>query len=252
MIEADPNAACTTNGPVARVHDDGVTALPGVFRADEIAWARAVVLEHLDFMPNTRPSPGSRHLAGFHRFPALEPLHGMMTRNRRVQGIIERLCGAHARTIGLSDITVNRSQQWHKDLLRGQFRSQLGEGSCRANWHGTVFKVIVYLQDSSSLMIIPGSHREDVDLESDDHAIPMNDSRVVQVPVKAGDAVVIDICTTHRGSKEEAFASLQTSGDPKILISTVFGRHGAPLTNRMELGNAHRLSDWTSKNLSPA
>jgi hypothetical protein len=26
------------------------------------------------------------------------------------------------RTIGLSDITINRSQDWHKDLLRGKYR----------------------------------------------------------------------------------------------------------------------------------
>jgi hypothetical protein len=234
---------------VERVCESGAAVFPAVFEPDQIAWAREVVLSHREFMPNTRPTRSSRHLAGFHRFPALEPLHVMMTGNEAVRSIVENLCGPGARTIGLSDITVNRSQQWHKDLLRGEFRRHLGEGPYCPRWHGSVFKVIVYLQDSASLRIVPGSHRTDIDLENDDGAIPDNESNVVMLPVNAGDAVVIDICTTHRGSVEEAFASPNAEADPKILVSTVFGRQGAPLTDRMEQGNAMRLSHWMSTHL---
>lgn len=246
---ADGNLAAVAVEPFRRIRQDGAAVFPGVFQPDQIAWARRVVLDHLDHMPNTRPFAGSRHMAGFHRFPSLEPLHSMLTGSPAVRDIMRRLCGERARTIGISDITVNRSQQWHKDLLRGQFRQHLGSGPCCADWHGTVFKVIVYLQDSSSLKIVPGSHRRDIDLESDEHAVPVDESSVLPVPARAGDAVVIDICTTHRGSPEQAFSAGESTGAAKILVSTVFGRHGAPLTDRMELGNAVRLTSWTSRHL---
>lgn len=243
----------TTPNPYDSLANDGAAVFRGVFCQEQIAWARQVVQQHIGFMPNTRPFPGSRHMAGFHRFPSLEPLHSMMTGNPAVREIMERLCGERARTIGLSDITVNRSQQWHKDLLRGRFEAHLGAAGLCADWHGTVFKLIVYLQDSASLKIVPGSHRQDIDLSSDDHAIPREHACVVPVPVLAGDVVVIDICTTHRGSPDQAFSDLRASGgDPKILISTVFGRHGAPLTDRMEIGNAERLNDWTARHLEPS
>ncbi len=236
-------------GLVEAIRRDGAAVVSAAFDPDQIAWARDVVLRHRDFMPNTRSTPSARHMAGFHRFPELEPLHLLLTGNPTVRSLMAELCGERARTIGLSDITINRSQQWHKDLLRGQFRCHLGDGPYCVDWHGTVFKVLVYLQDSASLKIIPGSHRTDIDLENDAGAIPLEGSKVVTVPVKAGDAVVIDICTTHRGSEEAAFASPQAAAHPKILISTVFGAHGAPLTDRMEQGNAMRLNHWMSEHL---
>jgi len=249
MSTKNSDTASAFSASLQRVRRDGAAVFPSVFSQDQIAWARELILENTAFMPNTRPSPTSRHMAGFHRFPTLEPLHLMITENATVRRIMEHLCGAHARTIGLSDITVNRSQQWHKDLLRGEFQRYLGEDISCADWHGTVFKVIVYLQNGTSLKIIPGSHRLDIDLVSDESAIPVDESSVVPLPVSAGDAVVIDICTTHRGSAEAAFATLEAGKEPKILVSTVFGRHGAILTDRMELGNAARLNSWMSKHL---
>lgn len=210
--------------------------------------ARDVVLAHNDRMPNTRPYAGARHLAGFHRFPALEPLHHMLSGNEHVKNAMARLCGDHYRTIGLSDITVNRSQQWHKDLLRGDFTVYLGDPPYCERWHGTVFKVIAYLQDSDSLKIVPGSHRVDIDLASDDAAIPPPDTTVSTVKAAAGDAVIIDICATHRGSPESVFIEAGADITPKILVSTVFGRSEAPLTDRLEFGNAARLDRWTRRN----
>ena len=153
------------------------------------------------------------------------------------------LLGAKYRTIGLSDITVNRSQQWHKDLLRGRFSHYLPETPCETH-HSKMFKAIVYLQDSASLHFVPGSHRHDLSLESDLFAIPAADATISRVEARMGDVVIIDICTTHRGSAEEAFESQQAVDHPRILISTVFGRSDCEFTERMELGNADRLSSW--------
>ena len=229
---------------VAAVHRTGVAVVRSAFDPGEIDEARRTVLAHRHLMKNTRPTPSSRHLAGFHRYPALEPLHRLITGNRPTQEVMIRLLGADLRTIGLSDITVNRSQQWHKDLLRGNYRHHLGDGDVCAQHHGTVFKVIAYLQDSSSLQFVPGSHRQDIPLESDEFAIPPDDAAVSRVEVRAGDAVIVDICTTHRGSTEDAFASPDVADHPRILVSTVFGRAECDFVDRLELGNAERLAAW--------
>lgn len=229
---------------VNEVIESGVGVLREVFDGATVADARETVLDHRDLMKNTRPSPSSRHLAGFHRFPELEPLHHLITGNRRIRDFMVMLLGSEIRTIGLTDITINRSQQWHKDLLRGAFSHHMKtEKPCELH-HSKLFKVILYLQDSSSLHVVPGSHLRDIDLHSDACAIPGDDAPVVRVDAQVGDAVVIDICTTHRGSPEAAFASLSSSDPARILVSTVFGRVGCAFTDDMELGNAHRLASW--------
>lgn len=171
----------------------------------------------------------------------------MLTGHHRVSACITELCGPDARAIGMTDITVNRSQPWHKDLLRGPYREHLGAVDPCARWHGTVFKFLAYLQRSSSLAVVVGSHRQDLDLTSDEHAIPSAEHDVRVVPVEAGDVVVLDVCTTHRGSDEEAFSSITSDADAKMLVSTVFGAVTSELTGRLELGNAVRLADWVRR-----
>lgn len=234
---------------IEQVKTIGGVVIPGVFDGDTIESARHLVMDHSHIMPNTRPTPSSRHLAGFHDYPGLAPLQKMLTENVWVSEAMKRLCNGNMRTIGLTDITVNRSQQWHKDLLRGEFLDYLGdEFPCR-KWHGSVFKVIAYLQDSNSLQILPSSHQQDISLDSDEPAIPSDDRGVI-LPARAGDAVIIDICTTHRGATEAVFASTSVEKYPKILVSTVFGETGAPLTERMEQGNSARLASWRSRHLA--
>lgn len=236
----------TSTSATDSVRTSGVCVLPGVLGPAEVAEARRAVLAHRDLLRNTRPTPTAGHLAGFHRYPELEPLHAMLTGHPTLRAAVAELCGPHARAIGMSDITVDRSQPWHKDLLRGAFQAHLGvDDPCR-RWHGTVFKLLAYLQPSSSLAVVAGSHRRDVDLSSDAHAVPGPGDEVVSVPVEAGDVVVLDICTTHRGSDEADFAA--PGADPKILVSTVLGAAGSELTDRMELGNAVRLADWVRRN----
>jgi hypothetical protein len=229
----------------------GLAVLPGIFTSADIETARSLVLDNLQLMPNTRSIPSSRHLAGFHRYPVFEPLHLMLTGNSMVRESMLELCGHGYRTIGLSDITVNRSQQWHKDLLRGSFRKYLESDNVCASSHGKLFKVIAYLQDSSSLRYVPGSHKVDIPLDNDEYAVPYDRDAVETVSVLAGDAVIIDICTTHRGSQDSAFSSDEAAANPRILISTVFGVGESAFTDLMELGNAARLGDWMKRNLSP-
>lgn len=247
--QREPDPSTLADGrTAAAVRDVGVGLVKQAFTAEEVAMARSIVLAHDHLMKNTRPSPSSRHIAGFHRFPGLEPVHTLLTGNAKVAAVLTELLGPYLRTIGMADVTINRSQQWHKDLLRGKFSHYIEDPSPCMNHHGKLFKVIVYLQDSASLLVVPGSHRRDIPLSSDDFAIPSADEPVVRVETHVGDAVVLDICTTHRGSEEEAYASLEPGDRGRILVSTVFGAVDCRFADQMELGVVVRLCDWQQVN----
>jgi hypothetical protein len=179
-----------------------VGVLKGALTQREVTKARAKVLDNLSLMKNTRPTPSARHLAGFHRYPTLEPLQALITGNAGIRSIMTRLGGMDARIFGLSDITVNRSQPWHKDLLRGQYRPPAGR--------------------SVQLFTLSRQCFQGAGLP----------------------AVILDICTTHRGSHQSAFESDEVAANPRILVSTVFGRANCALTDQMEAGNTVRLADW--------
>lgn len=233
---------------VAELRRDGVTVLRGVFGRHEIATARQLVLANRRLFKNTRPTASAGHLAGFHRFPALEPLHAMLTGNDAILKLVGlALRGDPVRTIGLTDITINRSQEWHVDLLRGKYERFLNTSLVWSPGGGGVYKALLYLNDSNSLQVARGSHRVPVSLASDDHAVPGPETEVLPIAVHAGDVVVMDLRCRHRGAAEEAYATGQWDADPRILVSTVFGGVSRPLTRAMEIGNFFRLMDWSAQ-----
>ncbi len=234
-----------------KLRDMGFSVLRGAVDATEVAAMRKIVGDNLHRMANTRPNPASRHIAGFHRVPALEPLHHAITSNGRLN---EALTAAYAPhdfiTIGLSDITVNRSQPWHTDLLRGKYARYLTPEIC---WDGSMtgcLKALLYLQDGKSLKVVPGSHRRPVSLADDHAAIPQKPGDVLPVEVKVGDIVLMDIRLVHRGSTEEEMLGTELVDAPKILVSTVYGAQGVELTRAMQLGNMQRMIDWETTHLS--
>jgi hypothetical protein len=227
---------------------DGVTVLKAVFGRETVDLSRDKVMEHWSLYKNTRPTPSSRHLAGFHRYPELESLHSHLAGNKKVLNFMKLVLGGHqACSIGLSDITINRSQHWHKDLLRGKYEHFLKGVDIWGGECAGVYKLLMYLQDGTSLKIVRGSHRMPVSLEKDEYVEPDDNADVIDVSFKAGDVVVMDIRTSHRGSTEEVFLSGAYDKDPKILVSTVLGVDGGKLTNAMEFGNAQRLMDWQNR-----
>jgi hypothetical protein len=230
--------------------ETGVTVLPNVFSSAVVAEARLLVLGNLDLMANTRRTPNSRHLAGFHRFKPLKDLHEELNANPLIQSFMSDCLGPNHYAIGLSDITINRSQQWHKDLLRGRFQHYLGEGHDSASNRGKCFKIIQYLQDSDSLCIVPGSHKTNIPLESDSEAIPLSKDLVQSISVQAGDALILDICLTHRGSPASAFHSAKFDETAKILVSTVIGRRQCDFATQMRVGNEARLLAWDRRHRS--
>lgn len=234
---------------VRQLQRDGVTVLRGIFDKTIVAQARKLVLDNRGLFKNTRPSPSAGHLAGFHLFPALEPLHTMLSGNPVILDFLRFLLkDMSVRSIGLSDITINRSQHWHNDLLRGQYKNHLN-GSL--SWEvdgGGVYKVLFYLQDGASLKLIRGSHIKPISLNNDRSSEPGEDTDVAIVRVHAGDVAIIDIRSSHRGANESAYASGQWDDNPRILISTVLGGVDCRLTRAMEKGNFHRLMEWMDRN----
>ena len=229
----------------ADLRDHGFVILEGAVPVEAVESARRSVLENLQFLKNTRPNPSSGHSAGFHRHPELEHLHMLVSTNTVANAIIAQTTGApRVRSIGLSDITLNRSQPWHVDLLRGRYRKHLDADLCWGPEGGGVFKVLLYLQRGASLRVIPGAHAKPVPLDDDRKVEPQDETEALAVPVEAGSLVIMDIRLPHRGSSEEELATPASLETPKILVSTVLAGSNRPLGGAMERGNFERLLDW--------
>ena len=227
---------------------DGFSVLTNVFSLEEVNTARRIILDNKKCLKNTRPNRSSGHLAGFHRYPVFEPLHVMLSNNTKIMEFLKyNLDCAPIVTIGLSDITVNRSQNWHRDLLRGNFRQYIDDKVCWGSDGGGVYKALLYLQDGKSLKVQPGSHLKPIELDDDTFSEPQSRDTVLSIEVKAGDVIIMDIRLSHRGSTEEETQQIATGAEPKVLLSTVFGCKNKELTHAMEIGNFYRLMDWDER-----
>lgn len=229
---------------------DGFCVLNSVFGAEAIARFRDTTIRNLDQMGQTRAEDHSYHLAGFHRFTTFANMHADLVQAAPITEFLaeffesERQCA-----IGLSDITVNRSQHWHTDLLRGPFATYLEGVDPWAQSNKSCIKALVYLQAGKSLRIVRGSHLTPSPLDDDalDRLAQTVDSE--QLEINAGDVVMMDIRALHRGSTDIELSDPSLKDDPKILVSTVFGENNSPLCQAMQIGNAHRLVSWDSRHL---
>lgn len=227
---------------------EGVVKLPAAFDQSLVDDVRELVLRHAALFKNTRPHPRSGHLAGFHRYPQLEPLHHRLSAHRDVTALLQ-LMGEPSlfRTIGLSDITINRSQPWHTDLLRGVYSHFIDPSMCWGSAGGGVVKILLYLQAGRSLQYIPGSHHLPRCLDADDEDELLAGATPVAVEVSSGDLLVMDIRLVHRGSSDQDVEAQAPDSPEKILVSTVLGRRDRPLTSALERGNLQRLHDWEAR-----
>ena len=223
--------------------EQGFVVLDGL-SSSEVEEARQSVLENAHLLKNTRPNPSAGHLAGFHRYPSLEHLHSLVSANRRALDVLGETTGCPMRSIGLSDITVNRSQPWHVDLLRGKYQPYLTPEICWGADGGGVYKVLLYLQRGATLRVAPGGHKKPRPLDDDSKSEPDSSTEVAAVEVAAGGIILMDLRLPHRGSSEEELSNPGFAEKPKILVSTVLGRDRKPLTEAMEKGNFERLVDW--------
>lgn len=234
---------------VKQLQRDGTTVLRGIFDKATVVQARQLVLDNRSLFKNTRPSPSAGHLPSFHRFPALELLHTMLSGNPIILEFLRfMLGGMGVRSIGLSDITINRSQHWHTDLLRGSFKTHMNGSRPWDVDGGGVYKVLLYLQDGASLKTVSGSHIKPISLDDDHYSEPCENANINTIRVHAGDIVIMDIRSTHCGAEESAYASGQWDDNPRILISTMLGGIDCWLTRAMETGNFYRLMKWMDSN----
>jgi len=227
------------------LNTNGYCVLRQVFDPETVTRFRALTQNHLEEMGKTRSQAHSFHLAGFHRFNAFCGMHSEIAQN---QEIAEFLNGHYENAphyaIGLSDITVNRSQHWHTDLLRGPYASFLGAVDPWSTSTAPCLKALLYLQDGKSLRIVPGSHLDPSPLDDDALEQLATSDMITQLEIKAGDVVMMDIRALHRGSTDQEMNDSALMTDPKILVSTVFGEISSPLSQAMQLGNTHRMIDW--------
>jgi len=236
---------------VSHLVENGFASLRGAFDADVVQSMRAQVLAQHHLMANTRANPTARHVPGIERFAEFAPLHDSLKTNAMLQDALGQLFGVgNFDTIGLSDITINRSQNWHTDLLRGPYASHLTPEICWGTGQIGCLKALLYLQDGRSLKVLPGSHRRPVSLADDSAAIPKEADQVMSVDVAQGDLVLMDIRLMHRGSSDADMRGTSLDDASKILISTVFGARTHPLSQAMKAGNAHRMQDWDAKHFA--
>jgi hypothetical protein len=231
------------------IEERGCSVIRGAFDDSTIGRIRHIIIENLDLMSNTRPTKTARHIAGFHRFPCFETIHTAITANSELRLVLDgiyREC--QVISLGLSDITINRSQPWHTDLLRGDYSKHLTSEVCWGSTARPCLKALVYLQDGASLQVVSGSHMHPIELSNDRNAIPAHDAKIEAVEAKAGDVILMDIRTIHRGSTEAEMASTNLGADAKILISTVFGDRYSKLAQAMQKGNAERMVNWDVRN----
>lgn len=225
--------------------DKGYCVVPGVFDGPTIAQMRLTILGNTDIMSNTRPTETSRHLSGFHRFACFEAIHAAIATGPQVRRILDSVYrDGQMIALGLSDITINRSQPWHTDLLRGAYARHLTSEICWESPERPCLKALVYLQDGASLHAIAGSHRQPIALSDDRNAVPPDGAAIEPIVANAGDVILMDIRTIHRGATEGEMAAKGLGADAKILISTVFGDRYSRLAQAMQRGNAERTVDW--------
>jgi len=241
------------NKELMGIAERGYCVIRNVLDTDMISMMRQAIIKNLEVMSNTRPTMTSRHIAGFHRFPRLESIHMAISNSNQLELLLAEIYrGREVISLGLSDITINRSQPWHTDLLRGAYAKYLTSEIC---WDPTAYpclKALVYLQDGSSLQVVAGSHRLPIDLSDDQNAIPTHGAEIERVNVSAGDVVLMDIRTIHRGSTEDEMAERTLGADAKILVSIVFGDRHSKLAQAIQAGNTERMVDWDKRNSRPA
>ena len=178
-----------------------------LFDIDFLDSLRTLIIKHIHLFENTRSYSVSRHLPSFHIY---KPLSSLMALSQQpdINILLNNILGDY-KFLNFSDITINRSQSWHKDLLRGKYiKYYEGKKTICSDFHDHVYKLLIYLQDQSSLKIIKNSHLKDINLHSDEFAQPSTSDQIVQINSKKGDAILMDICLTHAGSNEDECSSL--------------------------------------------
>ena len=232
------------------LRSNGYCVMPSALDNSDVVRFRTIILNNLNIMGQTRNISHSFHLAGFHRFQELSGIHQEVISNNIVSSFLADYYNQDtAYAIGLTDITINRSQHWHTDLLRGEYSSYLANGLPWQNQNQSCIKILIYLQAGKSLRIVPKSHLLPTPLDDTQLASQATSSSHIQLGLNAGDIVLMDIRALHRGSNEDEMSDPKLAQNPKILVSTVFGATNSIFAKAMQIGNNNRMKQWDKKYL---
>lgn len=239
------------NNNVKKLLDNnGYYILKNIFNDAQLKNYRKKTFNHLDLFSNTRPSPNSRHLAGFHRYPELVTIHSEILSNTQIKEVFNLISDKGKWiSIGLTDITINRSQQWHTDLLRGKYKSYINIDNLNSINEGGVYKILLYLQEGKNLKVVPGSHKIFSPLDDNSSKRFASQNNVKILNIDQGDVIIMDVRLQHKGASEDEMMNKELNDNAKILISTVIGESSKKLTHQMMLGNTYRQVDWDEKYL---
>lgn len=169
------------------LREDGYVLVRNLIPKDDIRRLRDIVGAHLRYggvryqLGNTQPNAA-----------ASVPELGFIFSHPRIAGMFRKIFGDSSAVFTRHcDIHRNMVSGWHKDsgesVKGGYFKGDyFAADDCE------VFKIALYLQDStptSALKIEPGSHRSS----------RVTGGEKVQLPTRAGDAVIFDVRLSHAG-----------------------------------------------------
>jgi len=226
---------------------NGYALITGAMSLNDVDQARSLIKNNLNHFYKTRHHIYSGHLPDFCSNLSLAALNDLLLKNLKLNNYLN-IDKNEYEDIGLNDITLNRSQDWHTDLLRGKYKNFLNDDLCWYKNDGVVYKILWYLQDGESLKVLSGQHTKPRPLESDIYAQPLEKDLITQVKVKSTDLVVMDLRLPHRGSSDSELEHIQSFDASKILVTTVVGKMGHELSNAMKIGNKERTNDWLFQN----
>lgn len=240
------NSINWTNTKAMELLEDGLTVVPAAISHRLIDQFRDLIIDNHNLFKRTRSNPSCGHLPGFHHISQFSLLHETIASNHFVVDILaKRYPNCKFESLDLTDITINRSQEWHIDLPRGHYRHFINEDIA---WDpilgGGVYKVLLYMQNGKSLKYIKGSHLKKISLVSDDQNILTESGQEKSLKCEKGSLIIMDIRLIHRGSTQSECDQIEANGNIKILASTVVGSKEHALSRQVRAGNSYRHNEW--------
>lgn len=192
----------------------GYLVIEGMLSDDQLAAANAAVDHHADHI-SIRPndlSRGSTTLAGAQGrgdlggmitwdHPHCEPFRDMMV-SPKVTPYLEELLGPGFRLTGMSMITMGKGAEgfWFHEGGEPRDRSRTytyQNGRMFTGMTNVAVQLTDVGPDDGGFACLPGSHRANFPCPDDIRLYEAYQERVVQIPAKAGDAVLFCECLMH-------------------------------------------------------
>lgn len=213
-----------------KIEKVGYIVLKNVFSSDELNECKKEIMEYV------RSGKGLKNAGGVSipDFVGCDilPKTCKLKDNEKIQEALKDIFnGDNYRFCKHNDVGVNRICGWHKDKLNGDVSKYqtIDIWSTHNGEKHEIVKVLIYLQDTKTLKVVPKSHL----------VRKINGKEHVIVDVKVGDVVIFDQRITHRGMEKQ-------DKNDRILVSFGFGRNNV-FTDNFEKGTVIRQDEQNGK-----